>query len=675
MTVSVKDKLDLYFITHLNLMYSSIHEEDHSIVINKCYWPLLEMCEEYRMPMGIEISAYTLERISELDSAWISKLKDLCMSGLCEILGSGYSQMIGPLIPQKVNKKNLEIGLAVYDEMLDVRPKIAYVNEQAFSAGMVDVYIESGFDAIFMEWNNVYSNNKELWESGWQYYPQYAVSAEGHKIPVIWNNAVSFQRLQRYVHGEISGEEYSKYLESHRGPRERYLCMYGSDAEIFDFRPGRYNTEVVIEQESEWKRFGIFIEGLINSGLHSFVLPSDTLMTSDKEAFNELRLSTAASPVPVKKQSKYNITRWALTGRDDVRNNGTCYKLYSMLESLLDDKSCPSDEFNEYWKELCYLWGSDFRTHITDEKYTDFIKRQGILEYKLVNSQWSMVNGQKTETTTKDQQLTTNNQRLLNEQYLTVETPKVKITVNNRRGMAIDSLIFKEIGETSLIGTLHQGYFNDMTWGVDLYSGHVIVQPIGQPKITDLEKVEIMDKKSGVRSQKSEVRTLSCSVRTSFGIIYKTIYIFEDKPKIEIEYVFEWSGLKDASFHAGIVTLNPEAFDEDTLYYATHNGGPEEKYYLKGHEFNHSQPVAQSMISATHCLGATEGIVKIGDKDKTLIIRADKYPVSAQPMLEFHKVDDKYLLRLYHSLGEHDETSYWMFKGRTNWKMSVELEK
>ena len=665
-------ELNLYFIFHCNLSYSSIHEEDHGIVIKNCYRPLLELHDKYRLPFGIELTGYTLRRIAELDSPWIDKLKELCRKGMCDFLASGFSQIVGPLVPQRVNEKNLETGLKIYEEILDVKPKIAYVNEQAFSSGLAEVYIDMGFDAIFMEWNNVYSANNGFWNPEWQYYPQYAMSASGRRIPVIWNNAVSFQRLQRYIHGEISAGEYIRYLESHTGSSGRNLCMYGNDVEIFDFRPGRYHTEAALNREGEWKRFEELINIIRNSGNYSFILPGDVLKTRTENSFNEVELSTAALPLPVKKQSKYNITRWALTGRDDVRNNGSCFRLCSLIENLSPDSDHSQNLIDEHWKELCYLWGSDFRTHITDEKYTDFIKRQGILEYRLRRAQESEVSSHASRITHHSSPITA----FKNGHYLTVETPAIKITVNSRRGMAIDSLIFKEIGETSLIGTLHQGYFNDMSWGVDLYSGHVIVQPMNHPKITDLEKVDIVrGHASRITHHASRVTSLCCSVKTSSGSINKTIYIFEDKPKIEIEYVFEWNGLKDASFHAGIMTFNPEAFDEETLYYATHNGGPEEKYYLKGHEFNHSQPVSQSVISASHCLGATEGIVRIGDKYKSLIIRTDKYPVSAQPMLEFHKVDDKFLLRLYHSLGEHDETSHWMWKGRTNWKMSVEYGK
>ncbi len=664
--------LNLYSVFHCNLSYSSIHEDDHKRVIHDCYWPLLEVHEKYRVPFSIEMTGSTLLRIAEIDRTWVAKLKQIIEAGLSELQASGYAQIIGPLVPQRVNEKNLETGLNIYEEGLGLRPKIAYVNEQAFSSGLADVYIDAGFEAIIMEWNNVYSANKNFWNPEWQYYPQYAISATGREIPVIWNNAVSFQRLQRYIHGEISSGDYISYLKTHTSEKTRSLCMYGNDLEIINFRPGRYHAEAELEDHNEWRRYEKLIGTLNKSDHYSFVLPGDTLSSRESTGFNKLQLSTPAQPVPVKKQAKYNITRWALTGRDDVRNNGACYGLYEMLERLTTRDDCCHKEIQECWKELCSLWGSDFRTHITDEKYSSFIKRQGILEYRLKKMNKSGSERPVSSCERKLRRVRTDGEA----HYVAVETPSVMLTVNSRRGMSIDSLVFREAGEIPLVGTLRQGYFNDISWGVDLYSGHVIVQPLSSSKVTDLEKVRVTEMVTQGNGFGSEgVTSLSSAVKTSLGSICKSIHVFPDRPKIELEYEFEWNGLKDSSLHAGIFTFNPEAFDEDSLYYATNNGGPEEKYYLKGHEFDHSHPVMHSMITATHCLGATEGIVRIGDKDKALTIKTHRHPLAAQPMIQFYSVDDSFLLRLLYSLGEQDETSHWMWKGKSKWQVSIEFDR
>ena len=57
-------------------------------------------------------------------------------------------------MPYKVNKWNLDIGLELYDKLLGVKPTIWYINEQAYSGGLIKNYLDHGAKAIVMEWNN-----------------------------------------------------------------------------------------------------------------------------------------------------------------------------------------------------------------------------------------------------------------------------------------------------------------------------------------------------------------------------------------------------------------------------------------------------------------------------------------------------------------------------------------
>ena len=50
-------------------------------------------------------------------------------------------------------KKNFELGNKVYLEILERKPELALINEQAFSAGTVDVLKKAKFKAIIMDWN------------------------------------------------------------------------------------------------------------------------------------------------------------------------------------------------------------------------------------------------------------------------------------------------------------------------------------------------------------------------------------------------------------------------------------------------------------------------------------------------------------------------------------------
>ena len=71
--------------------------------------------------------------------------------------------------------------------------------------------------------------------------------------------------------------------------------------------------------------------------------------------------------MPVKKQRKYNLSRWAVTGRDDIAINAACERIY---RGMADGQASDAD-----WKELCALWASDFRTHITEKRWNGYCAR------------------------------------------------------------------------------------------------------------------------------------------------------------------------------------------------------------------------------------------------------------------------------------------------------------
>ena len=129
-------------------------------------------------------------------------------------IGSGYAQIIGPLVPAKVNDWNQKLGLDIYEKILGTRPKIALINEMTYSAGIVEHYINNNFDAIIMEWNNPRRYHLE-WKDEWRYFPQYAVGTNNRTIPLIWADSIAFQKFQRYAQGELELEEYIEYLKGH----------------------------------------------------------------------------------------------------------------------------------------------------------------------------------------------------------------------------------------------------------------------------------------------------------------------------------------------------------------------------------------------------------------------------------------------------------------------------
>ncbi len=617
-------------------------------------------CEE-KIPIGVEASGYTLEVIESLDPGWISTLCDLCDQNIVDFIGCGYVQLIGPLVPAEVNAANLRIGNKVYERLLGFRPEIALVNEQAYSEGLLQHYLDAGFKVIIMEWNNPSRFHPE-WNPEWRYLPQAAINQHGEKISLIWNESIAFQKFQRYVHGEIELNEYLKHLEQQLGDTPRAFCLYGNDAEIFDFRPGRFQTEAVLREGGEWKRIAKLLRHLSNDAQFQFIHASSVLdLIKQPNSLNPLALESPEQPVPVKKQEKYNLTRWAVTGLNDLRVNTDCWQIY---HSLTDN--CEATEEN--WKELCYLWSSDFRTHITPKRLKNYLQRLGNFKYKMLSQpKHNCFADGKTvlETTHSPSGINSSSQLhkpkgntytiVTNGRFLHVESQHINLILNCRKGLAIHSLRFDDVCSTPLIKTIPHGYYDDISMGADFYSGHLIFEIPGKPKITDLEPVTpVIDEIC------RGLIIVSGSIFTPLGQIKKKIFVgidAQNKPYVKIFYKLNWGKKPIGSLRLGAVTLNPEAFDADSLFYATHNGGYDiEKFFLNGRVVSHGAPPS-FLVSASHGLGVTADMVVLGDQKKQIYLNIQKSLCSAIGLITHRNVRPNFFSRHIFSLVEMDETS------------------
>ena len=82
-------------------MYSSIDRNRRLDVIKNCYWKIFDLVDQ-GIPVGIESSGITLELVKKIDPKWIETLKDNIKNKKIEFIGSGYSQIIGPLVPAEI---------------------------------------------------------------------------------------------------------------------------------------------------------------------------------------------------------------------------------------------------------------------------------------------------------------------------------------------------------------------------------------------------------------------------------------------------------------------------------------------------------------------------------------------------------------------------------------------
>jgi hypothetical protein len=707
-------KLHLYTVFHCNLAFSMIPEEHFKRVIERCYRPVLRLAEE-GVPVGIEMSAWTLREVNKLDPGFVERLRALWKESRCEFIGSGFSQAIFPLIPVEVNRWNLEAGNRVYEELLGRTPTTALVNEQTYSRGLADLYAKAGYDSIIMDWNNCFQHN--LYPGEYRYFPQRAgVEGPGSGINVIWSNSIAFQKFQRCVHNEITEDEYLEYLFSnHSEEEDRAFVLYCNDAEVFDFRPGRD-----IEPEGEYQRIAELLKRIGADERAALTTPGgiigrfrgSTPGEGSPDAFNAIALESAEMPVVCKKQGKYNPVRWAVAGRDSAHINTECYKVYENISALIKGgggDAVPDETMGPLKETLCYLWGSDFRTNTIDEKFFNFHKKLGwikseterLLEARVLKSvplsiavgdgmvsgpeeeDGECANGDECCARTKEphectcgpvgvpQEAPGGGAAVItsDESLLKVSTGTVDVEFLVKKGYALKAVTFPGVSEAPLIGTLAHGYYDDMRLGADFFSGHLIHLTRDGRKATDLNGAvhEIEETSVAV--------TVRLKVPIEIGALWKVYEISKTEPKVSLTYRLKVNGLVSSSLRLGIFTMLPTGFDRDTLWYEAKNGGEApDRFLLKGHDIAHDEPVSAS-VSASGCLGATDGTVRIGDSQKCVTIHTDKSKFYSVPMLRFRDLGGSFFLRLYHSIGEVDDTAWWVWRGYNEITFSITAHK
>jgi len=637
-----------YLVFHLNLAFSSIEEEAWADVIRTCYHPLLDLIEETGVPIGIELTGWTLRQIERIDNSWIERFKTLLNSNSCELIGSGYCQIIGPLVPYKVNEWNQKLGIDAYKKILDCRPKIVLVNEMAFSSSLVDLYSQFGYKGFIMDRDNIklalYSSNSTSNKM-----PTHAKGVDGAVIPVLWSDSILFQKVQHFAHGDISINDYLGYLKNRIDDGELTLPIYCNDAEVFDYRPGRFSEERPTHHEGEWNRIERLLKSVTSKTEIEFVSPTKALEISNKEKDKFVsKFVNAAYPIPVKKQAKYNIARWAVTGRDDLWLNTMCHRIEKHLTKSKNDN-------HNDWRELCELWASDLRTHITDKRWDKaknklnaLLNQQGIYS---VFGNAPKVDGQYDSLKSAIGQYGGATIALDEEGILlSISTQNIKLELNLRRGLTIQSLAFASHGMEPCIGTLPHGYFPCISLGADYYSGGVIVElPLQRRRVTDLEKIEptFLIKDNG----NIEIRA---EIRTQFGSIIKVVEVSTNSEKVSLIYNFPKWDKVFGSVRLGVMTLLNQFSHKNTKILCSNGGRDNEIFNFSG-EFNHTKPPS-TLVSSSRGLGATTGKIQIRNNGKSVNLQWDPSESAVMPMLHNESFNNRTLSRVIFSMREMDDT-------------------
>ena len=638
------DQKFCYKIFHANLAFSSIEEEKIGEVIDKSYFPLLDFLEKNeKIKIGLEISGYSLEKIMCTRPEWIKKFKCLHSSGKIELLASGYMQIIGPLVPHIINKKNHELGLSVYKEIVNISPKFVYVNEQVLSGSMIDFYSDFGYEALVMEWNNLFSSNQNKWKKEYSYQP-ILLKGFRSKLPVIWTDTILFQQYQRVVHSEKTKNDYFKFLDNYLASGYQCVPIYSSDLEVFGYRPGRFETEAIIKGD-EWLRIDEISR--ILSSKFQFVKPSDVLNKIKKI---ELFPFTDSFPIIVKKQDKYSLSRWAACGRNSNLINTLCYRTLNHREEF---------KANSDWKKLLEMWGSDFRTHITEKRWK-----------KALSFLRKNVQGEFIKKPLGLRQITTDQAFKVDKNVIRFHKNELEVGFLINKGLALDKMY---VGSRLLnLGTVHHGFFKNMSYAADFYCGSSLIQDVFHGNITDLCFCDAIKIFRG----NNEVFQVQALIDASPSVSFKKTWTIDCENRfLSLSVIATIKHSVAGTIRLANITLRADQNNLD--WYETHNGGFEPERFRIFEDIGQHLPKSLIQSSSTG-LGVTQdGYIAFGGSDNyskfniisdysSPFVMLQSYTENKNRMLRVHcstqEIDDTFKIQKGHENIEFQKKVYWKFK-------------
>ena len=644
--------IKLYSLFHLNTSFSSIEKSDQKKLIKKCYWPLLRIIEKNNFKIAIELSGKTLLDIYRIDKKWVKQFRTLLDKKKCEIIGSGFSQIIGPLVPAEITHKNLIYGNQIYKKILNKTPKIGLINEQAFSSSLIKIY-NKFYNAIIVDWINAKANVEKKTiqnDAG----PCYLEDDYKNKIRVIWSNSIAFQKFQRVIFDEITIQNFTNYIDSVK--KNNFCCIYSNDAEIFNHRAKRFGTENKIFSD-EWKKIVAIYKFFLLKKKYKFISFSSLLKINVKKSY---KITNCKNPITVKKQAKYNVNRWAVCGKNNLLLNTYCWQIYKYLLTKKNEK---------LWRELCELWGSDYRTHTTKKKwfYCKMKLEKILKKYKINKNINKKINKFKYKEIKK---INSHSHISINQNIITFKNKNFLVSFNFKKGLAIENFIDKNLSQKSLLGTIIQGEIKNYGSSSDFFSGNTsILKKINLSRFTDLFQC---DYKIYQIDKNNYLLGTTIKDKNSKIFIKKKIFINLSKRKIKIR--LDLTNVPDSIVRLFKMTINPKALNEKQLTLKTHNGGKYLEHFHINENLNHGAAIenVSNYTSSNSSLGVTQEKIILGDKRKSIIFEIDKSLSSLVGMIEYTKLKKNYFLRLFFSAFESDDTSVYM--GKKNFSASITIK-
>ena len=713
-------KLYLYSIFHGNLNYSSIPYESFHEIIDKCYWPILDAMKEFKFKTAVEFPIRTLDKIENIDPLFIKELKKIILNKKCEIICSGQEQIVFPLVPEDVNRTNLHKGKIEIQKRFEVNCKTAFVNEQIFSSGLTPLYIDENFKNIILIHESVLNSSSFFKKEN---FLPVQIFYKNKNLNVIWNSYFAYKKFQEYIDGKISKNDYLKYIYDHKQKN-------GSDMEIFGYK----NPVLGLDSDGkELQRFYQLLEELEKNPDVEFILPSKLIkkfQPTKKININSFRYSILEKKPDVKitrwatcgrDNSKTNSICYQLLKKlrilNSIYNNKnllhaylcdlidcwasdyrthtteTKYHNFNKITNLLNEnlekaiekkiklfsqRNKTSDLVivnpnNFDWNKLPFelklhfqpsLFFNDVGIYLNDKEIISQIEDIKFYKDKSIRSATLVFEPQIKRKScisiTLKSKISSIPHNLKKQNN--IFTSNVELTLNRKDG-SISELTFSKIEKKPMIKFFKKR--SNLKSQLN-FRGNVISIDRNGKKFTDLLNTTVFfeDGLNPIRSK------LFCNIDLPFAHLTKIFYVYENHPRVDLKYIFNFKEFQPAIFRVAAVTFNSIAFNKKSLFCSTNNGGKLESFILEKNPIMHDKLIQPKLVNSS-CLGSTECLIDFGDSEKGISIFSDKSIWYSVPMITYNAFGNNFHFSITHSVSDLDDTTMTWWKGRKEISFSM----
>ena len=325
-----------------------------------------------------------------------------------------------------------------------------------------------------------------------------------------------------------------------------------------------------------------------------------------------------------------------MTGRNDLEINTKCYEIFERIKKERDLEE-------KYSKKICYLWSSDFRTHITKKRWLRYKEKLQIFDNKTRYLE------SKKEVNEKINSKKNLDYKIL-DNFVLVSYDQTIITFNINKGLVIESYLKSGINSKSIFGTIKHGTFDDINWSADFYSGNLNFQSPGKPQVTDMEVIspEIIKGNNKI--------ILKSEVKTNKGLIKKEWIVDASLDIIKLKYYLNWQSAGLGKLSIVPITLNPRFLIIVCFTLKLAMDRNPEKYNLNNLEIDHTKNVS-FLVSSQHGLGMTDGRFVIGDAYNNIEINFQPSKTAFLGQVLHKNIGGLYFTRFLLTAREFDDTA------------------